>query len=324
MILGVIGASLLGGEILNVAEISGLHHVRCFDSASIDGLESSFRGVALEVEPLVTAELKKCDVVICATDDISGEILNELRASSIKLIDCSGRLMDLPLVHPYLHSTGVEGHKVRIPHTNAAHLVDVLCALVNNKKNPRIVSVVNTIFEPAGSIGHAGIDELWQQGIAIYNHRSVDIEHFSAQAAFNCIPFGSVQEGPEGAENEVELSDQIEFFSGIEKSSLILQMVRVPTYSATCHSLTVFFESPPNEKEIIKGLKVVSSVQVLKSGAEFTQPLTLGETSSISIGRLRCVAGNGIAMWIVADNNRIRAQMAIDVAQGFLGSDLSN
>lgn len=323
MILGVIGASLLGGEILTVAENSGLHHVRCFDTASTDGLESSFRGIALEVEPLVTAELKKCDVIICATDDVPGEILNELLTSSIKLIDCSGCLTDLPLVHPYLHSTGVEGHKVRIPHTNAAHLADVLCALVNNKKNPRIVSVVDTIFEPAGSLGNAGIDELWQQGIAIYNHRSVDIEQFSAQAAFNCIPFGSAEDGPEGRENEAVLSAQIEFFSGMEKSHLILQMVRVPTYSATCHSLTVFFDSPPNEKEIIKGLKGASSIQVLKSGAEFTQPLTLGETSTISISRLRCVAGYGVAMWVVADNNRIRAQMALDVAQGFLGCDLS-
>jgi len=323
MIVGVIGASLLGGEILTVAENSGLSHVRCFDSAPIDGLEGSFRGGSLEVEPLVAAELRKCDVIICATDDVPVEILNELKTSSMRLIDCSGRLTDLPLVHPYLHSTGVEGHKVRIPHTDAAHLVDVLCALTNNKKNPRILSVVDTIFEPAGNIGHAGIDELWQQGIAIYNHRSVDIEHFSAQAAFNCIPFGSIEDGPEGSENEVALSDQIEFFSGIERKNLILQMVRVPTYSATCHSLTVFFESPPTEKEIIRGLKAVSSIQVHKSGVELTQPLTLGETSTISISRVRSVADNGVAFWVVADNNRIRAQMALDVAQGFLGSDFS-
>lgn len=323
MILGVVGASLLGGEILTVAENSGLHHVRCFDVASIDGLESSFRGGALEVEPLVTAELMKCDVIILTTDDVSTEILNELRASSIKVIDCSGCLADFPLVHPYLHSTGVEGNKVRIPHTNAAHLADVLCALASNQKNPRIVSVVDTIFEPAGGIGHVGIDELWQQGIAIYNHRSVDIEHFSAQAAFNCIPFGSDGDGPEGSENESVLSEQIEFFSGIKQNRLILQMVRVPTYSATCHSLTLFFDSPPVEKEIIKGLKLMSSIQIVKSGAELTQPLTLGETSAISISRVRCVAGDGVAMWVVADNNRIRAQMALDVAQGFLGSALS-
>jgi aspartate-semialdehyde dehydrogenase len=323
MILGVIGASLLGGEILTVAENSGLHHVRCFDTAPIDGFESSFRGGVLEVEQLVVAEMKKCDVVICATDDVPGEILKELISSSTKFIDCSGLLTDLPLVHPYINSSGIEGHKVRIPHTNAAHLVDVLSALLSNKQNPRIASVVDTIFEPVGSIGHSGIDELWQQGIAIYNHRGIDIEHFSAQTAFNCIAFGSTDAGSEGSKNEVELADEIEFFSGVEKSKLILQMVRVPTYSATCHSLTVFFESLPTEKEIIKGLKAVPSIRVLKSGDELTQPLTLGETSVISVDRVRAVAGNGVAMWVVADNNRIRAQMALDVAQGFLGLNFS-
>jgi aspartate-semialdehyde dehydrogenase len=323
MIVGVIGASLLGGEILAVAEDSGLHHVRCFDAARIDGLESPFRGGVIDVEPVEVAEIIKCDVVICATDDVPGRILKDLTASPIKLVDCSGLLTDLPLVHPYIRSTGVAGHKVRIPHTNAAHLIDVLFALATNKKNPRIASVVDTILEPVGSIGHAGIDELWQQGIDIYNHRGVDAEHFSAQTAFNCIPFGSTEAGAEGSQNEMALADEIEYFCRIEKPTLILQMVRVPTYSATCHSLTVFFESPPNEKEIIKGLKALPSIRVLKSGDQLTQPLTLGETSTVSVDRIRCVAGNGVAMWVVADNNRIRAQMALDVAQGFLGSDFS-
>ena len=178
-------------------------------------------------------------------------------------------------------------------------------------------------MEPVGSIGHAGIDELWQQGIAIYNHRGVEIDCFSAQTAFNCIAFGSTDAGVEGSEHEIALAEEIEFFSGVEKTKLILQMVRVPTYSATCHSLTVFFESPPNEKEIIKGLKAVPSIRVLKSGDQLTQPLTLGETSIISVDRIRSVAGSGVAMWVVADNNRIRAQMALDVAQGFFGLDFS-
>ena len=320
MILAVIGATLLGEEILTVAESGGVHQVRCFDSKPVDGLESHFRGGSLEVEPLVAAEIQKCDVVICATDEIPNEVLQALMGSATKIIDCCGILVDLPLVHPYIHSTGIEGLKVRIPHTNAAHLADVLFALTKNSKIPVISRVVDTILEPAGNIGHSGINELWQQGIAIYNHRGVDIEQFSAQIAFNCIPFGSTEGGTEGGAMEIALVNQVEFLCQIARSNLIVQMVRVPTYSATCHALTIFFESEPNEKEILKVFGAAPSIQVAKPSDEFTQPLTMGETSTIRLARLRKVPGNGIAMWLVADNTRIRAQMALDIAEGFLDS----
>jgi aspartate-semialdehyde dehydrogenase len=316
MILGVIGVSLLTSEILTVSEVVNTCSVRCFDDEVASELEGYFRDSTIDVEPLLKEDLADCDVLICATNELSDSIRQYLITGNVKVIDACNSLLELPLIHPIYTERQPKLHKVRLPHTNAAHLLSVLAPLVKSKNISPLSMVVDTIFEPASSVGTTGLDELWQQGIAIHNHQGSDVEYFSTQLAYNCIPFGHTPNGSEGAIHEEQLIDEVCKLCDISNNQFALQMVRVPVFSATCHSLMLFFEHEQTLGEVVKVLNNEPLFDL--SSADIVTPLTSGEGACLTIGRSRQISDRMISLWLVANNLRVRAQLAFDLACSFI------
>ncbi|MGD0577845.1 MAG: Asd/ArgC dimerization domain-containing protein, partial [Bryobacteraceae bacterium] len=64
-----------------------------------------------------------------------------------------------------------------------------LARLLKAFEKPRVVTrAVVTVFEPASERGRAGLNELHQQTINLFNFQSLPKEVFDTQAAFNLLP----------------------------------------------------------------------------------------------------------------------------------------
>jgi aspartate-semialdehyde dehydrogenase len=324
LIVGIIGAgSLLGGEIFSQCEKAKIHGVRCFDNEPVEDedFETSYQVNTLTVEPLKIDALEDCSVVIIATAECPAEIITWChKTSKVIIIDCVNVCESFPLALPYLKQIEVN-RKVRIPSTNAAHLALLLNCLNKIEEENSVHQVFITTLEPVSSAGQAALNELWQQGIAIYNQKTVEVKVLSDQVAFNCIPFGSNGSHTESEKLERRLQDELAKLTGIGELSIIVQMVRVPVYYGCSHSLVVSFAKPIAQEKIVEFLKKEVLIHC-EEGTDFLpNPLNSSDSVNIEVSKLRAHGensasfSNAFSMWVVSDNIRQRAHSALDLLQ---------
>ena len=322
------GESLLGKEINELLEASGLDAgvklVASYDTADSTILTRG-REEPLLMTSLQAAELGASRVVILAGSKESSRLANEQVRTAHPgpvVIDLSGALEELPetrLRAPLVEPPGfrAEGPVQLIAHPAAIALALFLTRL---EKAAPVRRSVAEIFEPVSERGQAGLDELQKQTVALLSLKPLPKDVFDAQISFNLLPeYGS--DSPHSLE-EIELRIDRHLASLLAKAGApmaSLRLIQAPVFHGYSICAWVEFADNPALDAIGKAL---ASENIDVRTKDLEPPTNVGAAgqSGITVGAITLDRNHPRAawFWIVADNLRIAAQNAVEVAREYL------
>lgn len=312
-----VSIALVGSESLLGKEIRDVVSERSLPYRLIHiGAEQEETGRITEEgdEPvLITAldqtNLASADAVLLAGSSVSSHKAWDLLAGhrETPVIDVSRTLEDIPtarLAAPLVETA--EPHRENpsiIAHPGAIAIAMCLGRLAEFKVRRSLVEV----FEPASERGQAGIDELHQQTLKLFQFKGMPKDIYDEQLAFNML-------ARLGAEAEPSL-EQIEQTMERHLASLMaagkvpmpsLRLVQAPVFHGYSFSVWVEFETAPSRENLAMALL-----------AEDTAPHNAGIAgqNGITVGDIRADRNvpRAFWMWMVADNLRLPAENALQL-----------
>jgi len=320
------GESLLGKEVRELLEASDFGaNVTLIASEESEGTSVITRG---REEPLVMSSLKASDlaaakaIVLAGSAESSRKVYEQIRgaARAPVLIDLTGALEDRP-------DTRLRAPMVEPPNFHAAGAIQAIAHpaaialglfLTQLQKSARIGRSVIHIFEPVSERGHAGITELQKQTVGLLSFKPLQKDVYDAQVSFNMLAqFGSDSPHSLGAiESKIDrhLASLLAGAGTVPMPSL--HLIQAPVFHGYSMSLWVEFEADADLETIEQGL---ASSEIDVRGKEHEPPTNVGVAgqSGITVGAIVPDRNQSRAcwFWMVADNFRIAAENAAEVAR---------
>jgi aspartate-semialdehyde dehydrogenase len=312
------GDTLLGREVRELLEKAPfISEVALYTS----GVEKpQVQGEPAVMPPFASADLKATPLIFLAgmeTVDLSG-----LKKKLI--VDVRGVLEDRPearLRAPLVENARpAVGRGIQV----IAHPAAIALALFL-KEVQRISPIrrsVALIFEPASERGQAGIEELQKQTVGLLSFKKLPQEIYDAQLAFSLLPrYG--EDAPVPLE-EIELKIERHLASLLTAPGSIpmpsLRLVQAPVFHGYSLSLWVEFENNPGADALIAGL---TSARIEVRTQDHEPPTNVSATgqSGITAGAITNDRNCARAcwFWVVADNLRLAAENAVEVAREVVG-----
>jgi aspartate-semialdehyde dehydrogenase len=203
-----------------------------------------------------------------------------------------------------------------VPHPAAIVLLALLGRL---SRAFALRQVVANVFEPVSERGAAGLDELQEQTVRLLSFQQFPRAVYGAQVAFNLL-------ARLGAESTTALGDVENIIrTGIERCApalaarLALRVMQVPVFHAHCLSVFVEFEQPAEVAAVEQAL-AGPRVAVLAQDQGPAGAVDVAGRDDIVVGPvLSDRSGAGCFwLWAVADNLRLSAHTAVDIAETIL------
>jgi len=320
------GESLLGKELRELLEASDLGaSVTLIASEESEDTSVITRG---HEEPLVMSSLQAADlpsakaILLAGSAESSGKVYEHIRgaARAPVLIDLTAALehrpearLRAPIVEPPDFSAASPIQVIAHPAAIALALL-----LVELQKSAKIRRSVAQIFEPASERGHAGIDELQKQTVGLLSFKPLQKDVYDAQVSFNMLP----QYGSDSPHSLAAIESKIDrhLASLLASAGTVpmpsLRLIQAPVFHGYSISLWVEFETNADIETIERGL---ASSQIDVRGKEHEPPTNVGVAgqSGITVGAIALDHNQPHAcwFWMVADNLRIAAENAVEVAR---------
>jgi aspartate-semialdehyde dehydrogenase len=182
-------------------------------------------------------------------------------------------------------------------------------------------AVVN-IFEPASERGQAGLDELQKQTVSLLSLKPLVKDVFDAQVSFNMLSrYGSdASFSLEETERKIDrhLASLLAGSGAMPMPSL--RLIQAPVFHGYSLSAWIEFETNPGPAAIAEALP---SKWIDVRGSEHEPPTNVGVAgqSGIVVGDIATDRNEPRACWLwaVADNLRMAAENAAEVAREVLG-----
>ncbi len=348
--VGLVGASsLLGKELLAVLKERDFPVARLV-TAEDDEAEPDMPVVDLRegFEPSIADESlseKDFDVVFVAAPPLPGRgsaqaagqtpflrsAAQLARTAKCTVIDLGDGLADQPggrvsipfLEHPGGPSqiAGSQGHYFTSAHPASIILSSLLTRLASNFA---VTNTVAQIFVPASEIGPQAVDELQRQTSSLLSFQKLPEAVFGRQLAFNLLPrFGSPrQKNPALGQIEIRIHHQVSAYltARLPASGQIpvpaLRVLQAPVFHSVAVSLYAETRQPASVEEIERALaQARMSVTRLREPAP--SPADASGSSDILIDAVQRDAShpNGAWIWAVADNLRLAAVNAVEIAE---------
>jgi aspartate-semialdehyde dehydrogenase len=218
----------------------------------------------------------------------------------------------------HLQSLGEkEGTIIANPNCSTIQLVVVLKPLMDEAGIQRVV--VST-YQSVSGAGKQGMDELWDQSLAVFNQEELKIEKFSRQIAFNVLPHCDLFLENGYTKEEMKVIHESRKILNKPELKITATAARVPVFSSHSESVNVSLEKPLTADQARELLKNSPGIVVLDSTfpIEYPNAAELAGTDATYVGRIRNDESveNGLNMWIVADNLRKGAALnAVQIAE---------
>jgi len=325
-VMAIAGATgVVGAEMLSVLEDSKIpvKELRLYASSDSEGELYQFRGEEVRVEVLDQDSFNGVDIALFATSAALSESYVPLaaRAGALAIDNSSHFRMQagIPLIVPEVNFNAVskETRIIANPNCSTIQLVPVLKVIHEAAGLKRVV--VST-YQSVSGAGKDAMDELWQQTLAIFNQREVEINAFPYQIAFNCIPQVDVFLENGYTKEEFKVINETRKILDLPQLKITCTAVRVPVFVSHAESVNVETErelSPDALSELLQqapGMKVSPAHQ-------YPVQLDVANTDEIFVGRLRRDESvpHGLEMWVVADNVRKGAALnAVQIAERYV------
>jgi aspartate-semialdehyde dehydrogenase len=203
------------------------------------------------------------------------------------------------------------------PNCSTIQLVVVLKPILEAVGLKRVV--VST-YQSVSGAGQKGIEELWDQTLAVFNQQEMARTVFPHQIAFNVLPQIDTFLDNGYTKEEMKVINESRKILSRPELKITSTAVRVPVFSCHSESVNVETERPIALEELREILVKSPGVMVLDNPTEKEYPLSadLAGTDAVYIGRLRRDESldNGFNFWVVADNLRKGAALnAVQIAE---------
>jgi aspartate-semialdehyde dehydrogenase len=180
----------------------------------------------------------------------------------------------------------------------------------------RVRNAVAQIFSPASEMGPRAIDELQKQTVNLLSFQKIPREVFGAQIAFNLLPrLGAGYERADALESRVR--DQVAACLGSRSPAPAIHLLQVPVFYSIALSLYVETEERVPPSDLVAALDGAPIVIRRVSEKPPSQADAAG-SSDILVDAIQPDASQpaGIWFWAVADNMRLAAVNALQIAEG--------
>lgn len=187
-----------------------------------------------------------------------------------------------------------------------------------------LATAVAQIFAPASEIGPPAVDELQRQASSLLTFQKLPEAVFGRQLAFNLLPrFGhGKQKGGPLARIEARIHQQLMEFltaqggSGHEIPSPALRLVQAPVFHSLVVSLYVETAEPASVEEIESALRQERmTIARLREPAPSQADASGSNDILIDAVQRDARHANGAWIWAVADNLRLAAVNAVEIAE---------
>ncbi len=326
--VAVVGATgAVGREMVNILEERKfpIGELRLFASSRSAGEELEFRGSRIPVRVFKPERLEGCDIALfSAGSGVSREFAPKVAELGTVVIDNSSAWRmdpDVPLVVPEVNPEALEGFEekniIGNPNCSTIQMVMVLKPLADAVGLKRVVVAT---YQAASGAGQKGMDELANQAINFLNFRSIEVNKFPHQLAFNLIPHIDIFLDSGFTKEENKMIEETRKIMEMPELEVHPTCVRVPLFN--CHSEAIWVETEePISVERARSLfREFPGVEVYDDPSEnrYPMPLQANQTDAVWVGRIRQLPGEerSLNLWCVADNLRKGAALnAVQIAE---------
>jgi aspartate-semialdehyde dehydrogenase len=310
--IAIVGStSLLGKELREMLENRAfpMGRLALLETEEYAGLLQEFAG-EIQITQVISPET--FDDIDIAFFTCGPEIMQAYVGSGAKFPDLTIDLTQAGLDGTvYLHGISdprllrTHGYFVN-PHPAAIVIGKILAHLHNTFA---VESAAATVLQPASERGNAGVDELQEQTVSLLNFQEVEKKVFSGQLAFNILP-----EPEASALTEQRILDQLDAILGRTFPKPAINVVQAPVFHS--HSFSIFVNVLASREELASHF-AANPVFAMDNAPGDPSPVSVVGSEQIHIARLRSTAHTSTShmLWAVADNLRIAASNAIQMAE---------
>jgi aspartate-semialdehyde dehydrogenase len=327
--LAIVGAtSLKGKEVKEVLEerLLAVKKLALLDDDEALGQLTEFQGEPALVASIDPDAFRDNDLVFFASTSAAFTLGQwpQAAAGTAAVIDLTHALLEVPEARPRVPAltdclpTAEDSprHWYIVPHPAAIVLLALLGRLGRAFTLRRAVA---NVFEPVSERGAAGLDELQEQTVRLLSFQEFPRAVYDAQVAFNLL-------ARYGAASATHLEDVDTIIrAGVERcapalaSRLALRVLQVPVFHAHGLSVWVELEKAAEVAEVEKAL-AGPPVSVLTQHQLPAGAVDVAGRDEIVVGPVlpdRTRPGC-FWLWAVADNLRLTAHTAVDIAETLL------
>ena len=301
----------------------GARGVRLYDTAG-EGTLGEYDGEALVVTRPDEEAILDLDIAfLCGTPREMEPYLDWSSRRRYVAIDMSGvsRGRDgVPLVHAAINLHAIESTGrtdatglIGAPHPVSHNLVSLLMAF---KQAGAIHAVSAFAVRPASELGEKGLDELYQQTVALLAFGSVPQEVFGRQLAFNLIPSSGLAAAEEaGFDTRIELETAA--LASLEPGCIRVSSAFASVFHGHMLAVTIEFEHPTDLTELRSRISATRVLRLIDDPEAFS-PVDLAGEEEISVLGVRPATGRStsISLWSFCDNLKGGAALnAVQIAE---------
>ncbi len=327
--LGVVGATGQVGTVMRAILSERrvpIDEIRFFASARSAGSTLEFRGTAVVVEDLATADPRGLDVALFSIGaDNARTWAPRFASAGVVVIDNSAAFRleaDVPLV-----VADVNPHALRsvprniIANPNCTTMV-AAGALATLHRLAGLERVIASTYQAASGAGRAGVrelaDELARPGLEglTFDGRAVDFgapRVFPAPLAANVVPLAGSLVGDETTE-ERKFVDESRKILELPTLRVAATCVRVPVFTGHAVSVVAQCREPVDLALLRRELSHAPGLRVV----DLPTPQEAAGRDEVLVGRVRAtdVVDHGVAFFVVGDNLRKGAALnAVQLAE---------
>ncbi len=327
--VAIVGAtSLKGKEVKEVLEerLFPVKKLALLDDDESLGRLTEFQGEPALVASIDAEAFRENDLVFFASTSSAFTLGQwpQAAAGTAAVVDLTHALLEVPEARLRVPALAdclppVEDSPRRwylVPHPAAIMLLALLGGL---GRGFRLRQAVANVFEPASERGAAGLDELQEQTVRLLSFQEFPRAVYEAQVAFNLL----ARLGGESTAALEEVEGTIR--TGVERCApalaerLALRVLQAPVFHA--HILSVFAElEQPAEVAAVEQALTGPRVTVLQQDELPAGAVDVAGRDEIVVGpvvrdRQR---PNAFWIWAAADNLRLTAHTAVDIAEAIL------
>lgn len=326
--VAVVGATgLVGSAVLELLAQRQFPVAQLYPLASenSEGTSVEFGQHRLTVRNLDGFDFRDVQLALfCVPADVARTYAAEASQAGCTVIDLSDAYRlepDVPLVIAEINPHAVADYTVQniIACPDSSVLQTLLALSPIHRQNP--LERINAVFMRAVSeLGRAGIDELSEQSIALFNLKEIKSKHFAQQVAFNVLAQAGGAKVKDSSKFESNLQQELQKILEDPDIGMNTTAVQVPVFFGHSAALHIEFKDKLSTERARKLLENQPRLDLVSSnlGENYATAVShAANDAQIYVSRIREDTSwdRGLNMWVVSDNIRTAANNGVQVAE---------
>ena len=204
----------------------------------------------------------------------------------------------------------------------AAHPAAVVLALLALRVHrvAPVKRITATVFEPASEHGQRGLDELHEQTVNLLSFQQIPKTVYDTQVAFNLVARYGEQSVPALADVERRIRKHYRTIAGQDAPQLSLLLIQAPVFHA--HDFAIHVESDQSVNvEVIAQALAGEHVNLVPGTEDAPSNVNVAGQGDVQVAVIPdAEQPQAFWLWAAADNLRIAAATAVEIAENILAS----